>query len=391
MTTTLDSGPHRRQNLFPILNAIPQHIGDNPGLLLPRYRPPNTRAPPASQGVRFRKQAETEGETMTNIDNALDAAVASNTDEAVLGLDIGGTSIKMGVVTRSGKVLATAKVPTGELDNAEAFERVSASAIALVREAGKDPETLGAIGVDVPGVVLEDGTLAMAPNIVLDLAGLTAALKAAFPIARTRALNDANAAALGEAWLGAGDGVRSAVMLTLGTGVGAGVIVDGKVVVGAHGAGGEAGHINVNPNEPEACGCGCHGCLEQYASARGLIRLYREECAASGADEVPIAHATDALAVFEAARANNPEATRACERLADYLARAMSIIAAIVDPEMFILGGGMCGGWDTFGDTCLEKYRAYAIPGCRDTAIRVATLGNDAGFLGAARQAIALL
>lgn len=328
---------------------------------------------------------------MTNIDEALDAAIANNTDKAVLGLDIGGTSIKMGVVTRVGKVLATAKVPTGELDNAEAFDRVSTSAVALVREAGKDPETLGAIGIDVPGVVLEDGTLAMTPNIVLDLAGLTAALKAAFPIARTRALNDANAAALGEAWLGAGDGIRSAVMLTLGTGVGAGVIVDGKVVVGAHGAGGEAGHINVNPNEPEACGCGCHGCLEQYASARGLIRLYREECVASGVAEVPIAHATDALAVFEAARANNPEALRACEHLADYLARAMSIIAAIADPEMFILGGGMCGGWDAFGDICLEKYRAYAIPGCRDTLIRVATLGNDAGFLGAARQAIALL
>ncbi len=328
---------------------------------------------------------------MTNIDDALDAAAASNTDEAVLGLDIGGTSIKMGVVTRGGKILATAKVPTGELDNAEAFDRVSTSAVALVRKAGKDPETLGAVGIDVPGVVLEDGTLAMAPNIVLDLASLTATLKAAFPSARTHALNDANAAALGEAWLGAGDGVRSAVMLTLGTGVGAGVIVDGKVVVGAHGAGGEAGHINVNPSEPEACGCGCHGCLEQYASARGLIRLYREECAASGAVEVPIAHATDALAVFEAARADNPEALRACDRLADYLARAMSIIATLVDPEMFILGGGMCGGWDTFGDVCLEKYRAYAIPGCRDTLIRVATLGNDAGFLGAARQAIALL
>ena len=133
---------------------------------------------------------------MTNIDEALDAAIANNTDEAVLGLDIGGTSIKMGVVTRVGKVLATAKVPTGELDNAEAFDRVSTSAVALVREAGKDPETLGAIGIDVPGVVLEDGTLAMTPNIVLDLAGLTAALKAAFPIARTRALNDANAAAV---------------------------------------------------------------------------------------------------------------------------------------------------------------------------------------------------
>ena len=99
---------------------------------------------------------------MTNIDDALDAAAVSNTDETVLGLDIGGTSIKMGIVTRGGKILATAKVPTGELDNAEAFDRVSTSAVALVREAGKDPETLGAIGIDVPGVVLEDGTLAMA-------------------------------------------------------------------------------------------------------------------------------------------------------------------------------------------------------------------------------------
>ena len=375
MTMALDQRPAPPAEPFPAFNVIPQRVGGHPGLLLPRYRPPNTRTPPESQGVRFRKCAETEGETMTNIDDALDAAAASNTDEAVLGLDIGGTSIKMGVVTRGGKILATAKVPTGELDNAEAFDRVSTSAVALVRKAGKDSETLGAVGIDVPGVVLENGTLAMAPNIVLDLAGLTATLKAAFPIARTHALNDANAAALGEAWLGAGDGV----------------IVDGKVVVGTHGAGGEAGHINVNPSEPEACGCGCRGCLEQYASARGLIRLYREECAASGAVEVPISHATDALAVFEAARADNPEALRACDRLADYLAHAMSIIAALVDPEMFILGGGMCGGWDTFGDACQEKYRAYAIPGCRDTLIRVATLGNDAGFLGAARQAIALL
>lgn len=311
--------------------------------------------------------------------------------QTVLGIDIGGTSVKMGLVTQRGEIVAQTKVPTGTLEGSDQLARVCDAAAQLVRETGGEPETLAGIGLDVPGVVLEDGTLAMAPNITLDLDGLREALAGTFPVARIAVINDANAAALGETWVGAGAGADSLVMLTLGTGVGGGVVIGGRVIAGAHGAAGEIGHLCMNFDEPEACGCGRHGCLEQYASARGLIRLYREECAAAGAEEIEIAHATDALAVFEAARSGNEQAKAACERLGTILARALAAIAVTVDPDAFVLGGGMCGGWDTFGQTCIDAYRTFVIPGCADTPIRVATLGNAAGLLGAARHALAAL
>ena len=305
-----------------------------------------------------------------------------------LGIDIGGTNIKLGLVTHAGEVLATNSVRTGTLDSAAAFTRVRDAVLALAGDDAGGGEPVAAVGVDVPGVVLEDGSLAMAPNITLDLAGLLACLRDALPQASFAALNDANAAALGETWVGAGAGADGIVMLTLGTGVGAGVVAGGRVVVGAHGAAGEIGHLCVNPEETEACTCGCKGCLEQYASARGLIRLYREECALAGAAEVEIAHASDALAVFDAAHAGNAQAKAACVRLGRYLGRALAAVAVTLDPEAFVIGGGMCGGWDTFGEACEAEYRARVIPGCRETPIRVATLGNAAGFLGAARAAL---
>lgn len=325
-------------------------------------------------------------ESIKPAEDALGAAT-----EAVAGIDIGGTSIKLGLVTARGDVLATSKVRTGALDNEDAFAEVRDAVLALATDAGLEASDVLALGVDVPGVVLEDGTLAMAPNITLDLDGLLACLREAFAGVPITALNDANAAALGEAWLGSGNAAGGAVMVTLGTGVGAGVVLGGRVIAGAHGAAGEIGHISVEPDETEACGCGCHGCLEQYASARGLIRLYREECEEDGAEPVEIAHATDALAVFEAARSGNAQATHACERLGRYLARALAAVAVVVDPGAFVVGGGMSGGWDTFGQACLERYRKVALPGCRETPIRPAALGNDAGFIGAARQALLAL
>lgn len=247
---------------------------------------------------------------------------ASATERIVLGLDIGGTSVKMGLVSSAGQTLGTGSVPTGKLDNPEAYARLTDAIDALAATNEINIADISAVGLDVPGVIV-DSKLLMAPNIALNLDELLAALKAKLPGAQFAALNDANAAALGETWLGAGSGVDSLIMLTLGTGVGGGVVVDGKVVEGAHGAGGEVGHMCVNYDETEACGCGCKGCLEQYASARGLIRLYREECAKDGTGEIEIAHATDALAVFVAARTGNAQALAACKRLAFYLAHAI--------------------------------------------------------------------
>lgn len=315
---------------------------------------------------------------------------ATTTERIVLGLDIGGTSVKMGIVSASGTTLAMGSVPTGKLDNEEAYERVANAVLSLAKTNEIDASQISAVGVDVPGVVI-GGELTMAPNIQLDMGGLVAYLKkAALPNASFTTLNDANAAALGETWLGAGSGVNSLVMLTLGTGVGGGIVSDGKVVEGAHGAGGEVGHMCVNYEETEACGCGCKGCLEQYTSAKGLIRLYRQECAADGVAEIEIAHATDALAVFVAARAGDKQAVTACNKLAYYLAHALASLAATMDPQVFVIGGGMCGGWDTFGPQLLDYYKEFAISGCRETPILVATLGNDAGFLGAARAALEL-
>ncbi len=268
---------------------------------------------------------------------------------------------------------------------------MSNAAVGLAKGAGIDAGAVAGIGLDVPGVVLEDGTLAMAPNITLDLDGLREALAQAFPSACIATINDANASGPGRDLGGRGSAPDSLVMLTLGTGVGGGVVIGGRVIAGVHGAAGEIGHLCMNFEETEACGCGRRGCLEQYASARGLIRLYREECATCGAAEVEIAHATDALAVFEAARGGNAQAKRACERLGTILARALAALAVTVDPDAFVLGGGMCGGWDTFGQTCVDAYREFVIPGCAETPIRVATLGNAAGLLGAARHALAAL
>lgn len=314
---------------------------------------------------------------------------AKPSDRTVLGLDIGGTSVKMGLVNASGATLATGSVPTGKLDNVEAFKRVCDAILSLASTNDIAAEDICSVGVDVPGVVV-DNTLLMAPNIALDLDGLLRKLKGILPKATFAVLNDANAAALGETWLGAGGGVKSLVMLTLGTGVGGGIVVDGKVLEGVHGAGGEVGHMCVNYEETETCGCGCKGCLEQYASARGLIKLYREECAKDGAGEIEIAHPTDALAVFVAARTGNAQAIAACKRLAFYLAHALATLAATCDPEVFVIGGGMCGGWDTFGDDLLAYYKEFAITDVKETPILVATLGNEAGFLGAAYAALSM-
>lgn len=313
----------------------------------------------------------------------------SSTERVVLGLDVGGTSVKMGLVTSGGTTLGTSSVPTGKLDNAEAYQRVCEAIETFAATSNVALEAICAVGLDVPGVIV-DNELLMAPNIALDLDGLLAALKVAFPKAVFAVLNDANAAALGETWLGAGGGVESLVMVTLGTGVGGGIVNNGKVLEGEHGAGGEIGHMCVNYEETEACGCGCKGCLEQYASARGLIKLYREECAKDGAGEIEIAHATDALAVFVAARTGNAQAVKACERLAFYLAHALANIAVTCDPNVFVIGGGMCGGWDTFGETCKDYYKQFAIADCKEIPILVATLGNDAGFLGAAYAALSM-
>ncbi|MCI1666333.1 MAG: ROK family protein [Atopobiaceae bacterium] len=320
----------------------------------------------------------------------------------LVGIDVGGTSIKVGVFTMDGDELDHESIPTEHIDSDEAFDAIAGSIVVLVAKAAESthasaianapevasvPFAVRGVGLAVPGVVDAAGHLLMTPNITLDLDGLMAALRRAFPSAVVVPLNDANAAALGELWKGAGGGVENLVLVTLGTGVGAGVVIDCNVLAGAHGGAGEVGHVCVNPDETATCGCGRHGCLEQYASAQGIVRLYQAECARTGQQPVPIAHATDSLAVFDAVKAGDPCARAAVDAAADYLAHALASVACVVDPEVFVIGGGVSGGFDLFGDTLRERYRRYAISAEADTPIVVATLGNRAGRVGAAFQA----
>ena len=186
--------------------------------------------------------------------------------------------------------------------------------------------------------------------------------------------------------MGAAKGCRSAVMVTLGTGVGGGVVVDGKVVEGAHGAGGEIGHITVNRHETATCGCGKRGCLEQYSSATGVVR-----CMKLLLEENPntpcILRGTDFAAkdVFDAARAGDALAAKEVDQMTDLLGLALASIAATTDPEVFLVGGGVSRAGDVLFQPLAAHYKEYAFKSCREIPIKQASLGNDAGIYGAVR------
>lgn len=312
--------------------------------------------------------------------------------EFFLGIDVGGTAVKAILLNDRGERVARQSFPTGALDDSSACERL---ALDLASMAGR--RAPAGIGLALPGVV-RDGSMAMIPNLSLDLPLLVGSLSAAFPAARVTCLNDANAAALGELHDGAARGLSSFVFVTLGTGVGSGLVVGGRLVAGHHGAAGEIGHLKVAAGG-RPCGCGGRGCLERYASALGLVQTYREARAslpgnldAAGGGPGPLgpgpAHDTDALAVFDAYEAGtDPFATQAVLSFADALGKGLAQAACLLDPQAFVLGGGMSASAALYLDRVRESYRLASIPPCRDIEIRIASLGNDAGALGAAHHA----
>ncbi|HJA28520.1 MAG TPA: ROK family protein [Candidatus Olsenella pullicola] len=310
--------------------------------------------------------------------------------EAVLGIDVGGTSIKVGLFTPEGELLEERKIPTPALVDAQAYATVTGGIGKILAAHDATPENVIACGLDIPGPVAEDGTVGFLPNIQLDPEGLVGALTEAFPHATIAFVNDANAAALGELWAGVAQGTSSYVLIALGTGVGGGIVVNGRLIAGAFGAGGEIGHITVNRDEELACGCGRRGCLEQYASAKGIVRLYLEECERRGVTPVPVEHATDTLSVFRALAGGDECARLAVHQMCDYLAQAMAQISCVTDPAMYLIGGGVAGAFATFAPELRELFSRYALPTCKDVRIEAASLGNQAAMYGCAYEALRL-
>ena len=309
--------------------------------------------------------------------------------EYAFGIDLGGTTAKIGLFTTAGALLERWEVATDTSNAGEhILENLAAAILGKMNEQGIQPEQVEGVGIGVPGPVLDSSIVPIVcanlggwgeRNVSAQLSGLLNGLKVLVG-------NDANVAALGEIWMGAAKGAKNAVMVTLGTGVGGGVVVNGKVIDGVHGAGGEIGHITVNRHETATCGCGKHGCLEQYSSATGVVR-----CMKKLLDENPdtpcVLRGTEFAAkdVFDAARNGDALAAREVDEMSDTLGMALANIASTVDPEAFLVGGGVARAGDVLFAPLNKHFQEYAFKSCREIPIKQASLGNDAGIYGAVR------
>ncbi|MBE5889274.1 MAG: ROK family glucokinase [Lachnospiraceae bacterium] len=299
------------------------------------------------------------------------------------GVDIGGTTIKMGFFETNGNLLDKWEIKTDTSNNGENILYDVAKAVdnKLAQEAISKDEVQG-IGIGVPGPVRGDGTVNRCVNLGWGVINVAEKLSSLTGI-NVKVGNDANVAALGEMWQGGAKGCKDVVMVTLGTGVGGGIIVDGKIVAGFHGAGGEIGHITVNPDEIEACNCGKYGCLEQYTSATGIVRMAKRKLAKSS-DETTLRSLENITAkdIFDAAKAGDELAKELVDELGEILGSTLSNMACVVNPEAIVIGGGVSKAGAILIDTIKEHFQENAFHACRETRFELATLGNDAGIYG---------
>lgn len=264
----------------------------------------------------------------------------------VVGIDIGGQTSKIGVVDRNGEILAR-KVIRSDVygsDFRAYVTSLSAAVDEVVSEAGAKGRVTG-IGVGAPNANHYTGQICQAPNLewaagrCVDFASMLSSAQGGLPVSIT---NDANAAAMGERRYGVAAGMDDFIMITLGTGVGSGIVIGGRLVYGHDGMAGELGHVCVVRDGGRSCGCGKHGCLETYCSATGVARTAREWLAADDTPSLLRNYDTlDSRAVYEAAKQGDPLALRIFEYTGTILGRAMADFAAFSSPEAFVLFGGL--------------------------------------------------
>lgn len=309
------------------------------------------------------------------------------------GVDVGGTTVKLGLFTAEGDLLDKWEIPTRTENGGEGIlPDIAVSIRGKLEEREIAAQEVEGIGIGVPGPVDGTFTVHKCVNLGWGVFNLKDAMNALLPeIPNVAAGNDANVATLGELWKGGGKGQRSAVMVTLGTGVGGGVVVDGRIVAGCNGGAGELGHITVEPTETVPCACGKCGCLEQYASANGIVRLAKRMLAES---EKPSAlremETFTSKTICDLAREGEEMAAEIVDRFGEYLGRALSYVSCTVDPDIYIIGGGMSRGGSVITDAITTYYRKYAFHVSTDTPVALAELGNDAGIYGCAKMVLSV-
>lgn len=309
-------------------------------------------------------------------------------EKKCIGIDIGGTTVKIGIFEIDGSLLDKWEVPTRKEDGGKyILPDVAASILAKLQEMGIAKEDVAGAGMGVPGPVMPDGHVEVCVNLGWHDLNPQEELSALLGGILVRSGNDANVAALGEMWQGGGKGYHDIVMVTLGTGVGGGVIIDEKIIAGRHGLGGEIGHFHVRDEEWEHCNCGGVGCLEQVASATGIAREARRTMAAKDAPSAMRAFGDEITAkdVLDCAKAGDEMANEVMETVGRYLGLAMAQIALTVDPEAFVIGGGVSKAGQFLIDVIEKYYQKYTAISNNKGILTLAKLGNDAGIYGAAR------
>ncbi len=305
--------------------------------------------------------------------------------EYAIGVDIGGTTVKLGLFDRQGQVLEKWEIPTVKEDQgSHILPDIAASIKDRMASRGLTKDEILGVGVGAPGPVDTEGTVYKAVNLGWDVFNIPQVLQAQLDLP-VKAANDANVAAFGEMWQGGGKGHANIVAVTLGTGVGGGIIVNGSILTGATGAGGEIGHIHIEDNEPDPCGCQNYGCLEQYASATGVVRLARRRLAQDQEPSILRSRSElSAKAVWDAVKAEDRVAVQIAKQFGEYLGKGLAAVAAVVNPEVFVIGGGVSKAGEILFDYIRPAYEKYVFHGCRNARFALATLGNDAGIFGAA-------
>lgn len=303
------------------------------------------------------------------------------------GVDIGGTTIKIGLFDMGGALIEKWEIPTRTENNGnQILDDICQAVHQKMVETGIKKEQVEGIGLGVPGPVGSDGTVYGCVNLGWPTFNVESTLyqKIGIPV---KAGNDANVAALGEMWQGGGKGHQNVMMITLGTGVGCGLVINGKIVAGAHGAGGEVGHIHIRDDEHEVCGCGKKGCLEQYVSANGIVRVAKrkleQEQRNTSLNQYTALSSKD---IYDEAKKGDMVAMEIVDEICEILGNTLAMLCNTIDPEVVVIGGGVSKAGNILIEGIRKHYVKHAFHATEKTEITLALLENDAGMVGCVRQ-----
>ncbi|MNQ70528.1 Glucokinase [compost metagenome] len=308
-------------------------------------------------------------------------------NQIYIGVDLGGTNIKVGICDEQGKLLKTLEGPTSpELGAESVLERIAQYVRQIVEESEYTWEQVAGIGAGLAGFMdIPEGFVKFSPNLQWHNVPAKKTLEALLG-KQVKIDNDANVAALGEAWAGAGAGIPNCVCYTLGTGVGGGIIINGKIYQGSAGMAGELGHMSIVPDiEAIQCGCGQMGCLETVSSATGIVRMAKDAVERGERTSLALHEKIEAKHVFDDAKSGDEVALRIVNRAAYYIGRSMAALAVVINPKRFIIGGGVSKAGEILFQPIRETFIKYTPEAAAEgVEIVAATLGNDAGVVGAA-------